>query len=134
MFGVSIQELIVVFGVALLVFGPDKLPELARLLGKISGELKRNADSIRREFYNAVYEPSPEIKERLEYQVRNLVTSTSDNITHQSTNENMPLTEHPPIISDPTIIAESTNPLFQNPTNSAEQNYTDSALEQKKYD
>jgi TatA/E family protein of Tat protein translocase len=134
MFGVSIQELIVVFAVALIVFGPDKLPELARLLGKISGELKRNADSIRREFYNAVYEPSPEIKERLEYQLRNLVPSISDSATYQSNNENLAPTENSTITEDPTIITEQSSVPNQNQTNVPEQNHTDSALDQKKYE
>ncbi len=40
MFG-DIQELLVIFVVALLVVGPKRLPQFARQLGKIVGELKR---------------------------------------------------------------------------------------------
>lgn len=40
MFDLGIQELIVIFAVALLVFGPKKLPELSRTLGKGIRELK----------------------------------------------------------------------------------------------
>ncbi|MDA8171631.1 MAG: Sec-independent protein translocase protein TatB [Nitrospiraceae bacterium] len=40
MFG-DFQELLVIFVIALLVVGPKKLPEFARQLGKIVGELKR---------------------------------------------------------------------------------------------
>ena len=60
MFGISFPELIVVFVVALLAFGPERLPELARKLGRLSAELRRGSDSLRREFYNSVYVPAPE--------------------------------------------------------------------------
>jgi TatA/E family protein of Tat protein translocase len=46
MFGVSFNELLIVLGVALLILGPDKLPELARSLGKGLNELKRATDDI----------------------------------------------------------------------------------------
>jgi len=39
-FDLGTQELIVIFVVALLVFGPKRLPELARTLGKGVNELK----------------------------------------------------------------------------------------------
>jgi Tat protein translocase TatB subunit len=40
-FDIGLQELILIFLVALLVFGPKKLPELAKSLGKGLGDLKR---------------------------------------------------------------------------------------------
>lgn len=46
MFGISFNELLIVLGVALLILGPDKLPELARSLGKGLNELKRATDDI----------------------------------------------------------------------------------------
>ena len=41
MFDIGLQELILIFLVALLVFGPKRLPELAKSLGKGLGDLKR---------------------------------------------------------------------------------------------
>jgi TatA/E family protein of Tat protein translocase len=40
-------ELIVIFVIALLVFGPRKLPELGRSLGKSLGEFKRASNELR---------------------------------------------------------------------------------------
>ncbi len=41
------QELLVIFIIALLVVGPKKLPEVARVIGKILGELKRALTEFR---------------------------------------------------------------------------------------
>lgn len=46
----SVPHLVIIFLVALLVFGPDKLPELARKLGKVTAELRRATDGIRAGF------------------------------------------------------------------------------------
>jgi len=41
MFDIGFQELIIIFIVALLVFGPEKLPEISRTLGKWVVEIRR---------------------------------------------------------------------------------------------
>jgi sec-independent protein translocase protein TatB len=46
-FDIGLQELIVIFLVALLVFGPKRLPELARSLGKGLGDLKRAFQDVK---------------------------------------------------------------------------------------
>ena len=47
MFGVGMQEVIVILVVALIVIGPKKLPDLARALGRAIGEFKRAADDLK---------------------------------------------------------------------------------------
>ena len=60
MFGLGAGEIFLVFVVALVVFGPEKIPEIARWLGKTSADLRRMSDTVRREFYNGIYVPPPE--------------------------------------------------------------------------
>ncbi len=43
----SVPHLIVLFVVVLVVFGPEKLPELARTLGKMMGEFRRATGELR---------------------------------------------------------------------------------------
>ena len=44
MFGIGMQELIIIAIIALLVVGPKKLPDLAKTLGKTFGELPMNSN------------------------------------------------------------------------------------------
>jgi Tat protein translocase TatB subunit len=53
MFGVGPEELMLVLIVALLVLGPERLPRMARDLGRIVGELRRTSDEFREEFLQA---------------------------------------------------------------------------------
>jgi Tat protein translocase TatB subunit len=48
-FDLGLQELVVIFVIALLVFGPNKLPELARAMGKGVAQLKRALSDIKSE-------------------------------------------------------------------------------------
>jgi TatA/E family protein of Tat protein translocase len=57
MFGIGFTELLVILGVALIVFGPTKLPELARSLGKSLAEFRRASTDLRQSFLEATKEP-----------------------------------------------------------------------------
>ena len=48
MFGsIGMPELVIILVIALIVFGPRKLPELGRSLGKSIGEFKRASNELR---------------------------------------------------------------------------------------
>ena len=47
MFNIGMSEMILVFIVALIVFGPDRLPEIARTVGKSVNELKKMGNDMR---------------------------------------------------------------------------------------
>jgi TatA/E family protein of Tat protein translocase len=47
MFGLGMPELIVIFVIALLVFGPKKLPEIGRSLGRSLAEFRRASEELK---------------------------------------------------------------------------------------
>lgn len=48
MFGsIGIPELLIIFTIALIIFGPRKLPELGRSLGRSLNEFKRASNELR---------------------------------------------------------------------------------------
>lgn len=47
MFGIGLPELILILGIALIVVGPERLPELAKSLAKGINELKKTATALK---------------------------------------------------------------------------------------
>ena len=56
MFDIGIQELIIIFVIALLVFGPEKLPEISRKLGKWAAEIRRGINIAKSQMENEIKE------------------------------------------------------------------------------
>lgn len=65
MFGIGLPEFIVILALALIVVGPDKLPDLARSVAKGILELKNTANNLK-ESLNEHGNPLDEIKPELE--------------------------------------------------------------------
>ena len=47
MFNIGAPELLLIFIIALIVLGPQNLPDLARTLGKVVGEFMKAADELK---------------------------------------------------------------------------------------
>jgi Tat protein translocase TatB subunit len=56
-FNVGTPELLVILLVALIVLGPNKLPEVARQIGKAIGEVRRLGAGFQAEMRDAMQEP-----------------------------------------------------------------------------
>src|SRR5437764_11220799 len=62
MFGsLGLPELLMIFVVALIVFGPKRLPEIGRTLGKALGEFKKASDELKNTIEREVH--AEELKE-----------------------------------------------------------------------
>ncbi len=67
MFGLGLPEIIIIFVIALIVFGPKKLPDLGKSIGRAMAEFKKASDefqeSVRSEMKDV--QKSADIKEEL---------------------------------------------------------------------
>ena len=50
MFNMGLPELLIILAIALIVFGPNKLPELAKALGKAMREFKKATEEMKESF------------------------------------------------------------------------------------
>ncbi len=60
MFGIGFQEMLIILVVVLIFFGPKRLPDLAKSLGKGIAEFKKASDEVRKGIEDAVKEESAE--------------------------------------------------------------------------
>jgi len=89
MFNIGLPELLIIVAIALIVFGPNKLPELAKAFGRAMREFKKATE---------------EVKESFEAETKDL-----EEFKHTLTDENLlaDLAEH---ISPPEPATEATSP------------------------
>ena len=60
MFGIGFQEMLIILVVVLIFFGPKRLPDLAKSLGKGIAEFKKASEEVRKGIDDAVKEESAE--------------------------------------------------------------------------
>lgn len=66
MLNIGFSEAVIIFIVALIVLGPEKLPELGKFLGKLSLELKKGIAEIKKELeIEEIEEDVKEIKDEI---------------------------------------------------------------------
>ncbi len=80
MFGIGLPEMILILALALIVVGPDKLPDLARSLAKGILELKKTAEGLKASFTeegNPLNDIRPELEDAAKSLKVNLLDSPS---------------------------------------------------------
>ncbi len=91
MFDLGTQELILIFIVAFLVFGPKKLPELGRTLGKGMRELKAAMRGVKESFEEAgatdAAEEIKKTKDSLEESIYKSIESNLGRMGEEKTGE-----------------------------------------------
>ncbi len=78
MFNIGLPELLIIAAIALIVFGPNKLPELAKALGRAMREFKKATEEVK-ESFEAETKDLEEIKSTLTQE--NLLADLAEEIT-----------------------------------------------------
>lgn len=102
MFDLGIQELILIFVVALLVFGPKRLPELSRALGKGIRELKIALRGVQESINEVEEEVSEEIKEAKAGIEETITKGTQSELSNKEVKEEKVKTQTEQSISEAT--------------------------------
>ena len=55
MFGLGFGEIVIIAILALVLLGPERLPDAAKTLGKTLRELRKHTDDLKEQFENEVY-------------------------------------------------------------------------------
>jgi TatA/E family protein of Tat protein translocase len=105
MFDIGLQELIVIGVLALLVFGPSKLPELGRMFGRAMREFRRASDEFRStvETNLKINEPDPLIVPPIETPAPS-TTAVMETLPSEAE-------ATPAELSSPTVVAVATEPF-----------------------
>jgi Tat protein translocase TatB subunit len=108
MFDIGLPELLVIIVIALIVFGPDKLPELAKTFGRVMREFKKATEEMKESFEEETRDLK-ELKNTLPSE--NLLTDLFENIKTSSefTSETSAIVEgslHSEVIAEPSQSVE----------------------------
>jgi sec-independent protein translocase protein TatB len=120
MFGIGLPEMIVILAIALIVVGPDKLPDLARSAAKWMLELKKTAESLKKELAedNTLDSIKSELNNAVHPVHKNLLESSDQSWKTLTPGEGVnpaPDKTHDTIIEAETTVIEDANPDSPNP-------------------
>ncbi len=63
MFGIGFIEITIIIAIALIVIGPEKLPEMMKVVGRTFGEFKRAAEDVRKSMNDVQDNVTKEVSE-----------------------------------------------------------------------
>ena len=81
MFNIGFPELLIIVAIALIVFGPNKLPELARAFGKAMREFKKATEEVK-ESFEAETKDLEEFKQTLTD--KSLLADLAEELSHEA--------------------------------------------------
>jgi sec-independent protein translocase protein TatA len=93
MFNIGLPELLIIVAIALIVFGPNKLPELAKAFGRAMREFKKATEEVK-ESFEAETRDLEELKSTLTEEREKFLTGLTEGVSE--------ITEEPPPSSEAT--------------------------------
>jgi len=102
MFNIGLPEMLIILAIALIVFGPNKLPDLARAFGKAMREFKKATEEVKESFREETKDLE-EIKSNLAQE--NLLADLAGAVEEEATVEPSPPSE---IAAETSVSTEAT--------------------------
>jgi Tat protein translocase TatB subunit len=135
MFNIGLPELLIIVAIALIVFGPNKLPELAKAFGRAMREFKKATEEVK-ESFEAETRDLEELKSTLTEEKDSLIANLAEEVSRVNGEAANP-PEAPPEASTPPespISSEThqgTLPLFFGPSEAPTLEATSTPVEEK---
>jgi sec-independent protein translocase protein TatA len=73
----NFTEILLIMGIALILFGPEDLPEIARTIGKIVYEIRKATQDVTKEIQGSIDTPSKVLNKALDFSERKPETKPS---------------------------------------------------------
>ena len=121
MFGLSFGEIVIIAIVALLLLGPERLPEAAKTLGKSLREIRRATDDLKDQVEKEIYSEDKPAKPALVPPVAARPIPGPAGPPPPATLDNVPGLEAavaepgPPVVEEPSPPSPATPPSTQTP-------------------
>ncbi len=80
MFNIGLPELLIIVAIALIVFGPNKLPELAKAFGRAMREFKKATEEVK-ESFEAETKDLEELKSTLSDEKEKLIADFAEEVS-----------------------------------------------------
>ena len=119
MFNIGLPELLIILAIALIVFGPNKLPELAKAVGRAMREFKKATEEVK-ESFEAETKDLEELKSTLTEEKENLIADLAEEVPGNAEGTATPpeVTTETSVLTEPPVFPENqqgTLPLFSRP-------------------
>jgi TatA/E family protein of Tat protein translocase len=115
MFNIGLPELLIIVAIALIVFGPNKLPELAKAFGRAMREFKKATEEVK-ESFEAETKDLEELKHTLTDE--NLLADLAEQVSSPEPATGETSTQETSTHPEPSVPAE-TSPLEEAPAQTA---------------
>jgi sec-independent protein translocase protein TatB len=113
-FNLSGSEIVFILLAALVLLGPEKLPETLRKVGRVYAEVRKISNGFQSELRSVIDEPTKEIRNAFEEpakEIRNTAEQAKSAFSLQQLNPNgKPTTSATPASATPPVVADATPP------------------------
>jgi sec-independent protein translocase protein TatB len=133
MFNIGVPELLIICAIALIVFGPNKLPDLAKAVGRAMREFKKATEEVK-ESFEAETKDLEELKSTLTEEKENFIADLAEEVRGDAEETSTP----PEVATEASAPTESpipqetmqgTLPLFSRPAQTAAPEGTSNLIE-----